>query len=320
MTRILLTRRWPDAAQRRMAELGEVTLNPSDRPMSQEALRQALAEYDVVCPTVTDALPAQVWPETPRTRLLCNFGVGVNHIDLTAARAHGATVTNTPGVLTEATAEIALTLLLMVARRAGEGERMLRAGAWTGWGPTQLLGRALSGKTLGVVGMGRIGQAVARKARFGLGMSIVYNARCRAPEAVEAETGAVWEPSLDELVGTVDAITLHCPGGADTHHLIDAARLTRMKPAAFLINTARGPVVDEAALAAALRAGAIAGVGLDVYENEPAVHPALLTSDRAVLLPHLGSATEETRLAMGLRCAANLAEFVQGLPPTDRVA
>ena len=320
MTRILLTRRWPEAAERRMAELGEVTLNTADRPMTVAELREALADYDVVCPTVTDSLPAEAWPESPRVRALCNYGVGVNHIDLEAAKARGVVVTNTPDVLTEATAEIALTLLLMVARRAGEGEREVRAGAWTGWRPTHLQGQLMAGKTVGVVGFGRIGQSFAKKAHFGLGMKVLYNARNRASAEVEAQTGAVYEASLDELIETSDAVSLHCPGGAATHHLIDAVRLARMKSTTILVNTARGTVVDEAALVDALKAGSIFGAGLDVFEAEPEVHPGLLALDNAVLLPHLGSATVETRVEMGMRVAANLEAFLKGEAPGDRVA
>jgi len=318
-TRILVTRRWPEAAERRLAEFGEVAFNRDDRPMTPEAMREALGAFDVVCPTVTDALPASVWPEAPRTRLVCNYGVGVDHIDLAACRERGVMVTNTPGVLTEATAEIALTLLLMVARRAGEGEREVRAGGWTGWRPTHLLGRSLSEKTVGVVGFGRIGRAFARKARFGLGMRVLYHSRHRAPAEAEAETGAIFEPSLERLLEASDAVSLHVPGGAETRHLIDAAALGRMKPHAFLINTARGTVVDEAALIAALQARAIGGAGLDVYEAEPTVADALKALENVVLLPHLGSATVETREAMGLAAIENLEAFLKGEPLPDRV-
>lgn len=318
--RILLTRRWPDAVEQRLRELGEITFNPDDRPLSQAELKAALETHDVVCPTVTDSLPETVWGPDFRARMLCNYGVGVNHIDLEACRARGVVVTNTPDVLTEATAEIALTLLLMVARRAGEGERELRAGAWTGWRPTHLQGRLLAGKTVGVVGFGRIGQAFARKARFGLGMSVLYHARRPAPAEVEAETGAVFEPSLDRLMQAADAVSLHCPGGAHTHHLIDAAQLARMKPTAFLINTARGTVVDEPALIAALEQRTIGGAGLDVYEAEPTVPEALKRLENVVLLPHLGSATVETRVEMGLRALENLEAFLQARPLRDRVA
>ena len=318
--RILITRRWPQAVERRMAELGEVTLNTDDHPMTAAEMTAALADFDVVCPTVTDALPASVWPANSRAKLICNYGVGVNHIDLAAAKAHGAVVTNTPDVLTEATAEIALTLLLMTARRAGEGERELRAGLWSGWRPTHLQGQLLAGKTVGVVGFGRIGQSFARKARFGLGMQVIYYARRRASVEIEAETGAVFEPSLDALIGAADAVSLHIPGGAETQHLIDADRLARMKPTAFLINTARGAVVDEAALVDVLQRRAIGGAGLDVYEFEPKVQEALRALDNVVLLPHLGSATVETREAMGFRAVENLEAFLAGKEPRDRVA
>jgi lactate dehydrogenase-like 2-hydroxyacid dehydrogenase len=318
--KILVTRRWPEAVERRMAALGEVTLNTEDRPLTAADLTAALAEYDVICPTVTDALTASVWPASPRTKLLCNYGVGVNHIDLQACRERGVTVTNTPDVLTEATAEIALALLLMAARRAGEGERELRAGAWVGWRPGHLVGQSLHGKTVGVVGFGRIGQSFAVKARHGLGMKVVYYARKRAAPDVEAQSDAVFEPSLDRLLETVDAVSLHVPGGAETHHLIDAGRLARMKPTAYLVNTARGSVIDEAALVNALQRKAIAGAGLDVYEFEPKVPAALVGLENAVLLPHMGSATIETRDAMGFRALENLEAFIAGKDPKDRVA
>lgn len=318
--RILLTRRWPEAAERRMAEFGEVVRDADDRPLSAEALREAFGAFDVICPTVTDDLGAGAWPASVRTKIVCNYGVGVNHIDLEAARARGVVVTNTPDVLTDATAEIALTLLLMLARRAGEGERMLRAGLWPGWSPNQLLGQGLAGKVVGVVGFGRIGRAFAQRARFGLGMSVVYNARHRAEPNLEAESAARYEPSLDRLLAEADAISLHCPGGPETRHLIDARRLSLMKPTALLINTARGAVIDEMALIAALRAGTIGGAGLDVYEREPQVPPELAALENAVLLPHLGSATLETRVAMGLRAADNLEAFLAGGAPRDRVA
>jgi glyoxylate reductase len=318
--RILITRRWPEAVEARMAELGELTPNRDDRPMTAAELTAALAGYDVVCPTVTDALPAAVWPEEARTRLVCNYGVGVNHIDLAAAKAHGAMVTNTPDVLTEATAEIALTLLLMVSRRAGEGERELRAGKWHGWRPGHLVGQLSEGKTVGVVGFGRIGRAFARKARFGLGMRVLYYARRRATAEQEAETGAEFEPSLERLLERSDAVSLHTPGGLETHHLIDADRLKLMRPTTYLVNTARGSVVDEAALIAALQSGAIAGAGLDVYEQEPHVPAALMALDNVVLLPHMGSATIETREAMGFRAVENLEAWLAGQEPRDRLA
>jgi lactate dehydrogenase-like 2-hydroxyacid dehydrogenase len=318
--RILLTRRWPEGVERHLAERYEVTRNERDLPMDAAQLRAAMQEYDALCPTVTDRIDATVL-EAPnaRVRLIGNFGVGYNHIDIATARRLGIRVSNTPDVLTDATAELAILLLLMATRRAGEGERELRAGRWTGWRPTHLMGSSLAGKQLGLVGFGRIAQATARKAHAAFGMQIAYYGRRRAPEVVEADTGARYVASLDELVAGSDVLSLHTPGGAETFHLIDAARLARMKPTAVLVNTARGPVVDEAALVAALRERRIAAAGLDVYEEEPGVHPGLLELENAVLLPHLGSATVETRTAMGMRVAQNLDEYFAGRSLRDAV-
>ena len=318
--KVLLTRRWPEAVERHLADRYDVALNEADVPMSADAMAEALRTHDAVCPTVSDVLDAAVLERGQgAARILGNFGVGVNHIDLAACQRLGLAVANTPDVLTDATAELAILLMLTVARRAGEGERHLRAGDWTGWRPTHMMGAQVTGKSLGLIGFGRIAQAVARKAHHGLGMSILYQSRRRAAPEVEAETGAVFVPSADDLVAQADFVSLHCPGGAETHHLIDARRLSLMKPSAFLINTARGPVVDEAALATALQARTIAGAGLDVYEAEPRVTPALLALESVVLLPHLGSATTETRVAMGMRVAANLDAFFDGRPLPDRV-
>ena len=319
--KVLLTRRWPEAVERRLGERYEVALNEADTPMDAAALAEALRSHDAVCPTVSDSLPAEVL-EAGRggARILGNYGVGVNHIDLDAARRLGLAVTNTPDVLTDATAEIAILLMLMAARRGGEGERHLRAGDWTGWRPTHMMGAQVTGRTLGLIGFGRIAQAVARMARHGFAMRILYHSRRPAPAEVEAETGALFCPTVEALLEGSDFVSLHCPGGPETFHLIDAARLGRMKPAAFLINTARGPVVDEAALVEALKARRIAGAGLDVYEAEPKAHPGLLELDNVVLLPHLGSATTETRTAMGMKVADNLDAFFDGRPPPDRVA
>lgn len=306
--------------ERHLAERYEVTLNERDQPMDVAQLRAAMQEYDALCPTVTDRIDASVLGAPgARVRLIGNFGVGFNHIDVAAAQRAGIRVSNTPDVLTDTTAELAILLLLMATRRAGEGERELRAGRWTGWRPTHLMGSSLAGKQLGLVAFGRIAQATARKAHAAFGMQIAYYARRRAPEAVEAETGARFVASLDELVAGSDVISLHVPGGAETYHLIDAARLARMKPTAVLVNTARGPVVDEAALVSALRERRIAAAGLDVYEEEPRVHPGLLELENAVLLPHMGSATLETRTAMGMRVAQNLDAFFSGLPLRDPV-
>lgn len=315
--KILISRRWPEAVEARLSARYDVTLNEGDRPLTLDQLRAAMTEYDALCPTVSDKVPAEVL-STPgaRVRIIANYGAGHEHIDLDAARAAGLVVTNTPDVLTDATAELALLLMLMAARRAGEGERELRAGDWTGWRPTHLLGQSLAGKTLGLVGYGRIARATAERARAALGMRIAYHSRRRA----EDEDGAVYYDTLEALAEASDVLSLHTPGGPQTHHLIDAALLKRMKPSAILINTARGSVVNEDDLAAALHDGAIAAAGLDVYQGEPAINPALLAAPNAVLLPHLGSATLETRTAMGMRVADNLDRFFDGEPLLDRVA
>jgi lactate dehydrogenase-like 2-hydroxyacid dehydrogenase len=319
--KVLLTRRWPEAVERRLSERYETMLNETDAPMDAAALAEALRGFDAVCPTVSDVLSAEVLEAGKGSaRILGNYGVGVNHIDLEAARRLGLAVTNTPDVLTDATAEIAILLMLMAARRGGEGERHLRAGQWSGWRPTHMMGAEVTGKTLGLIGFGRIAQATARKARHGIGMPILYHSRRPASAQVEAETGARFCPTVEELLESSDFVSLHCPGGPETFHMIDAARLARMKPTSFLINTARGPVVDEAALVEALKARRIAGAGLDVYEAEPRVHPGLLELENVVLLPHLGSATTETRTAMGMKVADNLDAFFDGRPPPDRVA
>ncbi|MGC1301401.1 MAG: D-glycerate dehydrogenase [Caulobacteraceae bacterium] len=319
MTRpkVLLTCRWPDAVERRLAVAYDLTTNDRDQPLSAAELSTAMRTFDAICPTVTDDVAADLMAaDGLRVKILANYGVGVNHIDVEACRSRGIAVTNTPDVLTDATAELALTLMLMIARRAGEGERQVRAGGWHGWGATRLLGTTLVGKTLGVVGFGRIGQATARMARHGLGMSILYSSRRAAAPGIEAETNARWR-TLEDLLAEADVVSLHCPGGADTHHLINAANLRRMKPTAFLINTARGAVVDEDALEAALRSGVIAGAGLDVFSAEPQVPAGFLDLENVVLLPHMGSATIETREAMGDRAADNLDAFFAGERPKD---
>jgi lactate dehydrogenase-like 2-hydroxyacid dehydrogenase len=318
--RILLTRRWTAEVEQYLSERFDVTLNESDTPLDAAALTAAMQSYDAICPTVTDRLDRQVLSApNRRVRLIGNFGVGFNHIDVEAAKQLGIRVSNTPDVLTDTTADLAILLMLMASRRAGEGERELRAGRWTGWRPTHLMGQSLAGKTLGLIGFGRIAQSTARKARLGLDMRIAYNSRRRASADVESEHRAAYFDSVDQLVAACDVISLHCPGGASTHHLINAERLRRMKASALLINTARGPVVDEAALVEALSQRRIAGAGLDVYEEEPKVHPGLLALDNVVLLPHLGSATWETRTAMGMRVAENLEAFFASRPLRDPV-
>lgn len=316
---ILLTRRWPARVEAHLAERYDVTIRDPDRPMTRDELKLAMRDHDALCPTVTDAIDADVLSvEGRRVRFIGNFGAGYQHIDIAACKALGIGVSNTPDVLTDATANLAITLMLMVTRRAGEGERLLRAGRWDGWAPTQLLGSELGGRLLGLVGFGRIGQAVAMKAAA-FGMRIGWHARGKAT-AVDPAPGAEHFENLDRLVAEADVLSLHIPGGADTHHLIDRRRIGLMKPGAFIINTARGSVIDEAALAEALRTGAIAGAGLDVYEKEPAVAPDLLGLENVVLLPHLGSATVETRIAMGMRVARNLDAFFSGGEAPDRVA
>lgn len=319
--KILITRRWPERVEARLAEDYRLTVNRSDRPLDRAALAAALRDFDAVLPTVTDPMPAEIFDQPRlRARILANYGVGHSHIDIAAARARGIVVTNTPDVLSECTADLAMTLLLMAARRAGEGERELRAGRWAGWRPTHMIGTRVSGKTLGIIGFGRIGQAMAARARHGFGMRILVHNRSPVPAAILARHDAAEVARLEDLLPECDFVSLHCPGGGANRHLIDAGRLGLMKPSAFLVNTARGEVVDERALAQALRSGAIAGAGLDVYEDEPRVAAELLAAPNAVLLPHLGSATRETREAMGWRVAENLAAFFAGRPPRDRVA
>ncbi|OYX44520.1 MAG: D-glycerate dehydrogenase [Rhodobacterales bacterium 32-67-9] len=323
MTRpkILITRRWPEAVEARLAAAFDVTRNDADTPLGPDALRDALRTFDAILPTVTDRLGPEVF-EGPdiRTRILANYGVGFSHIDISAAKARGIAVTNTPDVLSDCTADLALTLMLMVARRAGEGERELREGRWTGWRPTHLVGTKVSGATLGIIGFGRIGQAVAKRAHHGFGMRILVQNRSAVAPGVLAETGARQVDAIDDLLAISDCVSLHCPGGAANRHLIDAWRLGLMKPGAFLINTARGEVVDEAALADALVQGRIGGAGLDVFENEPRIPASLMAAPNLVMLPHLGSATRETREAMGFRVMDNLVDFFDGREPRDRVA
>jgi lactate dehydrogenase-like 2-hydroxyacid dehydrogenase len=318
--RILVTRRWPADVERALQTRFEVVLNPDDKPLGAADLARAMGEFDVLCPTVSDRIDASAIGGGGRVRLIANYGVGFDHIDLAAAKAKGIAVTNTPGVLTDATADIAMTLLLMAARRAGEGERELRDGRWTGWRPTHLIGSALKGKVLGLVGMGRIAVATARRARHGFGMRIAYYGRHVCDPAVEAELGADFFPELHGLLRASDFVSLHVPGGAETANMIDAAAIAAMKPGSYLINTARGGILDHEALADALNRGHLAGAGLDVFPHEPEVPDALLGLENVVLLPHLGSATSETRIAMGMKALANIEAFAKGEPLPDRIA
>ncbi len=318
--KVLVTRRWPAEVESRLAEQFDVTLNEGDAPMSQQALAAAMGEYDVLCPTVSDRIDADVINGGSRVQLIANYGVGFDHIDIAAAKAKGIAVTNTPGVLTDATADIALTLILMAARRAGEGERELRAGQWSGWRPTHLIGSALKGKVLGCVGLGRIGIATARRAHHGFGMKVAYYGRRPCDAAVGQELDAKFYPNLNDLLREADFVSLHVPGGADTANLIDADAIAAMKKGSYLINTARGGIVDHDALAAALKSGHLGGAGLDVYPAEPAVPEALLGIENVVLLPHLGSANAETRIAMGMCALANVAAYAKGEDVPNPVA
>ncbi|MGB0865602.1 MAG: 2-hydroxyacid dehydrogenase [Granulosicoccaceae bacterium] len=318
---VVLTRRWPSEVEAVLAERYTLLKNSEDAPFSQQQMRQALCEADAVLPTVTDKLDAAVFAGIDcRAKIIANYGVGYSHIDTVAAKAAGIVVSNTPDVLSDCTADIAMTLMLMAARRAAEGEREVRENRWTGWRPTHLVGRKVSGKVLGIVGYGRIGQAMAQRAHHGFGMAIKVFNRSPVPAQQLAQHGAEQCGTLPDLLAASDFVSLHCPGGESNRYLINAEALSQMKASAYLINTARGEVVDDAALIAALRSNAIAGAGLDVFEGEPQINPAYRELQNAVLLPHLGSATEDTRVAMGMRVAKNLDAFFDGHEPPDRVA
>jgi glyoxylate reductase len=317
--RVIVTRTLLPAVEERMASLFDAVFNTDDRPMDRAALTAAMADCDVLVPTVTDVIDADlIAAAPPRLKLLANFGAGVNNIDLTAAKAKRIMVTNTPGVFTDDTADLTMALILNVPRRLGEGHRLMRSGEWTGWRPTGMLGHRVGGKTLGIVGFGRIGEAVAMRARA-FGMDVIYNKRKRLPHSVEEQLGVRYEPDLDRLMARADIITLHCPLTAETNQLIDARRIALMKPDAYLINSSRGELVDENALIEALQTHRIAGAGLDVYTHEPAIDPRLLALENAVLLPHLGSATVEGRGASGERVITNIRVWADGHRPPDQV-
>ena len=318
---VIVTRRLPEPVHQALTREFDARLNPDDRPLTADGLRQALGTADALLTTVTDKLTADVLSAEPRrAKLVANFGVGFNNIDIEAAKARGIAVSNTPDVLTDATADLAMTLLLMVARRTGEGERHLRGGQWTGWRPTHMLGTHVTGKTLGLVGMGRIARAVAQRAHHGFGMKVIYHDPYPPPPEVARALGAEPRQTLEEVLREADFVSLHCPATPETRHLMNRDRLALMRPDAFLVNSARGDVVDEAALVDALTSRRIAGAALDVFEREPQVTQALTTMDNVVLLPHLGSATTETRVAMGMRAFENLQRFFSGQPLRDRVA
>ena len=314
---IAVTRRIPEPALELLRETADVWVSPHDRPLDTDELHHAMAGVDAAVTLLHDRVDAACLDAAgSQLRCIANVAVGYDNIDLPAAAQRGVIVTNTPGVLTDATADLAMALILSATRRLGEGERRIRSGEPWSWDMFFLLGHGLAGKTLGVIGLGAIGQATARRARA-FGMEIVYSARRRARPEVEQRLGGARALELDELLASAAVVSIHCPLTPQTRHLIDARRLALMGPDAFLVNTARGPIIDEQALARALRAGSIAGAALDVFEHEPAVHPGLLELDNVVLIPHLGSATIETRTAMAVLAAQNAIAAVRGLrPPT----
>jgi glyoxylate reductase len=313
--KVIVTRRLPDSVEAKLTERFDAELNPGDRPFGRDRLAEAMRRCDALAATVPDRIDAGLIEGAgERLRLIANFGAGTDNIDLEAARARGIAVTNTPGVLTEDTADLVMALILMTPRRLGEGERILRAGRWRGWGPTDQLGRGLTGKALGIVGMGRIGRAVARRA-WACGMAVHYHNR----RPVADDSASYW-PDLDAMLAEMDVVSLNAPYGPATHHLIDGRRLALMRPDAWLINAARGGLVDQEALIEMLAEGRIAGAGLDVYPDEPRIDPRLLDLPNLVLLPHLGSATLESRTAMGEKVLANIIAFAEGRELPDRVA
>lgn len=319
--KVLVTRRWPEAVEAKIAEQYEARFNESDKPMSAAEFQTALREFDAILPTVTDKLGADVFStDGIRTKILANYGVGYSHIDIVSAKKNKIVVTNTPEVLSECTADIAMTLLLMAARRAGEGEREIRKESWNGWRPTHMVGHKVSGKTLGIIGFGRIGQEMARRAHFGFDMKILVQNRSQVKQEILDKFNAEQVDTVEELLPKSDFVSLHCPGGAENRHLINSARLDLMKPTGILINTARGEVVDEQSLAYSLAYETIAAAGLDVFESEPKINPMLESLDNVVMLPHLGSATKETREEMGFRALQNLDAFFAGQTPQDQVA
>lgn len=318
--KVFLTRKWPSSVEAKLKARYNVTFNSEDRPLTVTEFKHALQNYDAVCPTVCDSFPAEVLKvDNKRCKILANFGVGYNHIDIHAAKAENLIITNTPGVLTESTADIAMTLLLMSARRGAEGDRLVRSKQWQGWCPTHMMSSDVTGATLGLIGFGRIAQAMARKAHHGFGMKIIYFKPSPAEQSVVDGLQATHCDSVAELMQTADFVSLHCPGGESTYHLINQQLLDLMKPTAHLINTARGDVVDTNALINTLKSKSIAGAGLDVYEGEPHLNEGLLTLDNVSLLPHLGSATIATRTAMGEKVLNNLEAYFSGKPLPDQV-
>ena len=316
---VFLTRRLPESTETRMRELFDARLREEDTPLAHAELCAAAETADVLVPTVTDRIDAEVIAAAgDQLKLIASFGTGVDHIDLAAAKARGITVTNTPGVLTEDTADVAMALMLAVPRRIAEGDKVARSGDWTGWAPTGMLGHRINGKRLGIVGMGRIGTAVARRAR-GFGLSIHYHNRKPVHPETEAELEATYWESLDQMLGRVDIVSVNCPHTPATNRLLTRELLSMMQPSAYLVNTSRGEVIDEVALADLLASRQIAGAGLDVYENEPYITAPLIGLPNVVLLPHIGSATIEGRLEMGDKVIINIQTFWDGHTPRDRV-
>ena len=316
---VVVTRKLPDVIETRMMELFDTRLNRDDQPMSKNDLVEAMQVADVMVPTVTDQIDKSVLAHAgERLKLIASFGTGVDHIDIATARQRGISVTNTPGVLTEDTADMTMALILAVPRRLSEGERLIRSERWQGWGPTSMLGHRIWGKRLGIIGMGRIGTAVARRAR-GFGLSVHYHNRRKVHPDIEAEVEATYWESLDQMLAHMDIVSVNCPHTPATYHLLSARRMKLLPEHAYIVNTSRGEVIDENALTRALIAGEIAGAGLDVFEHEPAVNPKLLELDNVVLLPHMGSATLEGRIDMGEKVIINIKTFVDGHTPPDRV-
>jgi len=317
--RVVVTRRLPEPIETRMSELFDARLNESDEPMTAAELGAAIREADVLVPTLSDHIDQKLLAQAgPTMRLIANYGAGFDHIDVETARRRGITVTNTPGVLAEDTADMCMALILGVPRRISEGLSLMRSGQWTGWSPTGLTGSRIWGKRLGILGMGRIGQAVARRCKA-FGLQVHYHNRRRLHPTIEQDLGATYWDSLDQMLARIDILSINCPHTPATYHLVSSRRLELMKRGAFIVNTARGEVIDENALTRALESGHIAGAGLDVFEKEPAVNPRLLQLPNVVLLPHMGSATAEGRIDMGEKVIMNIQTFADGHTPPDKV-
>ncbi|MEC7885859.1 MAG: D-glycerate dehydrogenase [Pseudomonadota bacterium] len=319
--KVLVTRRWPVEVEEELKKKYDVTLNENDKPLTIDELKSALQNYDCLCPTVTDPINEEVLSvENKRAKIIASFGVGYNHIDIDAAKKENLVVTNTPEVLTDCTADIAMTLILSSARRTAEGERELRAGKWAGWRPTHLRGTKVTGKTLGCIGFGRIAQATADRAHFGFGMKVIFADPYKPSDEIIKKYNAKCCETIEEVLREADFVSIHCPGGESTYHLLNEERIGMMKKGAYLINSARGDVIDNDALIDALKNNKIAGAGLDVFEGEPELNEKFLELENVVLLPHLGSASIETRIAMGMRVLENMEMYYANNEPRDRVA